>query len=266
MHIYEYRYIIKETKGFQMKLLKLTLASLVFASAILADTANIAAASDLQYAFKEMQSLFAKKYPTETINFQFGSSGKALTQIQSGAPYDAYFAADMNYPKQLKEKGLAVGDVKPYALGRVGLMVLKSSKIPLNDLSILSTDRIKKIAIANPEHAPYGQAAVAALKTLGLYDKIKSKFVYGENIQQTTQYVQTGAADAGIIALSIAKAPIIADQINFALIDGKTHPDILQGYALLKRGENNKAARAFLLTVESPEGDAIMKKYGFIIK
>jgi molybdate transport system substrate-binding protein len=249
-----------------MKLSTLLLSLLVTTTFAFADSANIAAASDLQYAFKEMQTLCAKKYPSESINFQFGSSGKALTQIQSGAPYDAYFAADMNYPKKLKEQGLAVGDVKPYALGRVGLMVLKSSNIPINDLSILATDRIKKIAIANPEHAPYGQAAVTALKTLGLYDKIKSKFVYGENIQQATQYIQTGAADAGIIALSIAKAPIIADQVNFALIDGKTHPDILQGYALLKRGENNKAARAFLSTVESPQGDAIMKKYGFIIK
>lgn len=249
-----------------MKLLKLVLLSLSFASALLADTANIAAASDLQYAFKEMQTIFSKKYPTETINFQFGSSGKALTQIESGAPYDAFFAADMNYPKQLKEKGLAVGEVKPYALGRIGLMTLKSNNIPVNDLSILATVRIKKIAIANPEHAPYGQAAVAALKTLGLYDKVKSKFVFGENIQQATQYVQTGAADVGLIAISIAKAPIIADQVNFGLIDGKAHPDIIQGYALLKRGENNKAARAFLLTVESPEGDAIMKKYGFILK
>ncbi len=249
-----------------MKLLKLLLLSLSFASALLADTANIAAASDLQYAFKEMQTLCNKKYPAETINFQFGSSGKALTQIQSGAPYDAFFAADMNYPKKLKEQGLAVGEVKPYALGRVGLMVLKSSHIPVNNLAILATDRIKKIAIANPEHAPYGQAAVAALKTLGLYDKVKSKFVYGENIQQATQYVQTGAADAGLIAISIAKAPVIADQVDFGLIDGKAHPDIIQGYALLKRGENNKAARAFLSTVESPDGDAIMKKYGFIIK
>jgi molybdate transport system substrate-binding protein len=249
-----------------MNLFKILLASLAFASAVLADTANIAAASDLQYAFKEMQTLCAKKYPSETINFQFGSSGKALTQIQSGAPYDAYFAADMNYPKQLKEKGLAVGDVKPYALGRIGLMVLKSSNIPVNNLSILATDRIKKIAIANPEHAPYGQAAVAALKTLGLYDKVKDKFVFGENIQQATQYVQTGAADAGLIAISIAKAPIIANQVNFGLIDANTHPAIIQGYALLKRGENNTAARAFLSTVESPEGDAIMKKYGFILK
>jgi len=249
-----------------MKLFKLFLLSLSFASALLADTANIAAASDLQYAFKEMQTIFAKKYPAETINFQFGSSGKALTQIESGAPYDVFFAADMNYPKQLKEKGLAVGDVKPYALGRIGLMTLKSNNIAVNDLSILATDRIKKIAIANPEHAPYGQAAVAALKTLGLYDKVKDKFVMGENIQQATQFVQTGAADAGLIALSIAKAPIIADQVNFGLINGKSHPDIIQGYALLKRGENNKAARAFLSTVESPEGDAIMKKYGFTIK
>lgn len=249
-----------------MKLFKVALLSLSFASALLADSANIAAASDLQYAFKEMQILFAKKYPTETVNFQFGSSGKALTQIQNGAPYDAYFAADMNYPKQLKEKGLAVGEVKPYALGRVGLMVLKSSTIPVNNLNILATDKVKKIAIANPEHAPYGQAAVAALKTLGLYEKVKDKFVYGENIQQATQYVQTGAADVGLIAISIAKAPSIADKVNFGLIDGKAHPDIIQGYALLKRGENNKAARAFLSTFESAEGDAIMKKYGFIIK
>ena len=197
-----------------MKLTTLLFSLVATVSFAWADTANIAAASDLQYAFKEMQSLCAKKYPTERINFQFGSSGKALTQIESGAPYDAFFAADMNYPKKLKASGLAVGNVKPYALGRIGLMTLKSSNIPVN-LSILATDRIKKIAIANPEHAPYGQAAVAALKTLGLYDKVKYKFVFGENIQQATQYVQTGAADVGIIALSIAKAPIIADQENF---------------------------------------------------
>lgn len=249
-----------------MKLSTVLFSLVATISVAFADTANIAAASDLSYAFKEMQALCTKKYPTETINFQFGSSGKALTQIESGAPYDAFFAADMNYPKKLKESGLAVGDVKPYALGRIGLMTLKSSNIPINNLSILATDRIKKIAIANPNHAPYGQAAVAALKTLGLYDKVKDKFVFGENIQQATQYVQTGAADAGLIAISIAKAPVIADQVNFGLIDGKTHPDIIQGYALLKRGENNKAARAFLLTVESPAGDAIMKKYGFTIR
>lgn len=103
-----------------------------------------------------------------------------------------FFAADMNYPKQLKAKGLAVGDVKPYALGRIGLMTLKSNNIAVNDLSILTTDRIKKIAIANPEHASYGQAAVAALKTLGIYEKIKNKLVFGGNIQQAAQYVQTG--------------------------------------------------------------------------
>jgi molybdate transport system substrate-binding protein len=164
-------------KGTSMKLTTLLFSLVATVSFAWADTANIAAASDLQYAFKEMQSLCAKKYPTERIN-------------------------------------LAVGNVKPYALGRIGLMTLKSSNIPVN-LSILATDRIKKIAIANPEHAPYGQAAVAALKTLGLYDKVKYKFVFGENIQQATQYVQTGAADVGIIALSIAKAPIIADQENF---------------------------------------------------
>lgn len=249
-----------------MKLITVFFSLLATGSVAFADSANIAAASDLQYAFKEMQALCSKKYPTETINFQFGSSGKALTQIQSGAPYDAYFAADMDYPKKLKESGLAVGEVKPYALGRIGIMTLKSNNISINNLSILTSNKIKKIAIANPDHAPYGKAAVAALKKLGFYDKIKDKLVFGENIQQATQYVQTGAADVGIIALSIAKAPVIANQVNYALIDGEAHPDIIQGYALLKRGENNKAARAFLLTVESAEGDLIMKKYGFTIK
>lgn len=249
-----------------MKLSTLVLSLLTMSSLAFADTANIAAASDLQYAFKEMKILFAQKYPNETINFQFGSSGKALTQIQNGAPYDLYFAADMKYPQQLKESGLAVGNVKPYALGRIGLMSLKANNIPLANPSILATAKIKKIAIANPEHAPYGQAAIAALKTLGLYEKVKHKLVMGENIAQATQYVQTGAADVGIIALSMAKAPLLTDQADFTLIDNKTHPDILQGYALLKRGENNKAARAFLSAVESPEGDIIMKKYGFTIK
>lgn len=249
-----------------MKLSTLIVSLTATINVAFADTANIAAASDLQYAFKEMQALCAKHYPTQTINFQFGSSGKALTQIQNGAPYDAYFAADMNYPKKLKENGLAVGDVKPYALGRIGLMTLKSSNIPVDSLSILASNAIKKIAIANPDHAPYGQAAVAALKTLGLYDKVKHKFVMGENISQATQYVQTGTADVGIIALSIAKTPTIAQQVNFTLINSQIHSDIIQGYALLKHGENNKAALAFLSTVESEQGDIIMKKYGFTVK
>lgn len=250
--------------------MKLSAFALLLTSAfVYADTTNIAAASDLHYALKEIKILCEKKYPNETINFQFGSSGKILTQIQNGAPYDVYFSADMKYPKQLKEKGFVAGEVKPYALGRVGLMMLKSNNTPiggLGGLSVLATDRIKKIAIANPEHAPYGKAAVAALKSLGLYDKVKHKFVMGENISQATQYVQTGAADVGIIALSLAKAPAIAKEMDFTLIDAKTHLDITQGYALLKRGENNKATLAFLKTFESSEGDIIMKKYGFGVK
>ncbi len=249
-----------------MNLISTFFISVLCTSALLADVANIAAASDLQYAFKEMKLLFDKKYPNETLHFQFGSSGKALTQIQNGAPYDAYFAADLNYPKELQTQGLVSGEVKPYAIGRIGLMTRRSSHLSTTNLSILATDQIKKIAIANPEHAPYGQAAIAALKKLGLYEKIKHKLVLGENIQQATQYVQTGAADAGIIALSIAKAPAISEQMNFTLIDGKNHPDILQGYALLKSGKHNKAAHAFLSIVESAEGNRIMKKYGFTIQ
>jgi molybdate transport system substrate-binding protein len=220
----------------------------------------------LKYAFDDIKILFAKKYPNDTINFQFGSSGKALTQISNGAPYDVYFAADMNYPKQLKEKGLVVGVVKPYALGRIGLTTLKNQKMKITKISDLLNPNIKKIAIANPEHAPYGRAAKEALESYGVYDKIKSKLVYGENISQTTQFVQSGSADVGVIALSIAKAPIIAKEINFILIDGKKHKDIIQGYALLTHGKDNMVAKNFMATVESVEGNKIMSKYGFIVK
>ncbi|MBD3794598.1 MAG: molybdate ABC transporter substrate-binding protein [Epsilonproteobacteria bacterium] len=249
-----------------MKLSTLVLSLLASVTSAFADTANIAAASDLKYAFDDMKILFVKKYPNHSLNFQFGSSGKALTQISNGAPYDVYFAADMNYPKQLKEKGLAVGVVKPYALGRVGVATLKNSKIKITKISDLLNPKIQKIAIANPEHAPYGRAAKEALESYGVYDKIKSKLVYGENISQTTQFIQSGSADVGIIALSIAKAPIVAKEINFGLIDGKKHKDIIQGYALLTHGKDNMAAKNFMATVESSEGNKIMAKYGFIVK
>lgn len=249
-----------------MKLSPLILSLFASATFAFADTANIAAASDLKYAFDDMKTLFAKKYPNDSLNFQFGSSGKALTQISNGAPYDVYFAADMNYPKQLKEKGLAVGEVKPYALGRVGMATIKNPKIKITKISDLLNPKIQKIAIANPEHAPYGRAAKEALESYGVYDKIKSKLVYGENISQTTQFIQSGSADVGIIALSIAKAPIISKGINFTLIDGKKHKDIIQGYALLTHGKDNMAAKNFMATVESPEGNKIMAKYGFIVK
>lgn len=249
-----------------MKLSTLLLTGLMATNFAFADTANISAASDLKYAFDDMAVLFAKKHPSDTLNFQFGSSGKALTQIANGAPFDVYFAADMNYPKQLKDKGLVSGAVKPYALGRIGLTTLKTQKIKITKLTDLLNPKIIKIAIANPEHAPYGRAAKEALESSGVYEKVKSKLVYGENISQTTQFVQSGSADVGLIAVSIAKAPVIAKEINFTLIDAKKHKEIIQGYALLTHGKDNTAAKNFMATVESAEGNKIMAKYGFIVK
>lgn len=244
----------------------LLILSLLAPLSLNAQIVNVAAAADLVYAFNEIEGIFSKKYPDDKINFQFGSSGKTFTQIANGAPYDAYFSADLNYPKKLKEDGFAVGNVKPYALGRIGFSTLKSSNIKIKKATDLLNPAIKKISIANPEHAPYGKAAVEALKSYGIYDKVKSKLVYGENMSQATQFLQSGSVDVGVLAISMAKAPILAKDITFTLIDGEKHKDILQGYALLTHGKDNEAAKRFISIVESAEGNKIMQKYGFINK
>jgi molybdate transport system substrate-binding protein len=190
----------------------------------------------------------------------FGSSGKAFTQISNGAPYDIYYSADIDYPNKLKTAGKVVGDVKAYAIGRI---VLWSNTIDTTQgMNVLLSPNVKKIAIANPEHAPYGRAALAALKSYGLYEKIKTKLIYGENINQTAQYVQTQAADIAILALSIASNPTLRETPAY-LIPKNSHPELVQGYVLVK---NNPDAKAFISFFETKEANDILKKYGFIVQ
>jgi molybdate transport system substrate-binding protein len=244
-----------------MKLLTLLLASLAFSiSPLVAGEVNIAAAADMKYALDDIAKVYMKRHPDTKINTMFGSSGKAFTQISNGAPYDIYYSADIDYPKKLKAAGKAVGEVKPYAIGRI---VLWSNTIDTaKGINTLLSPNVKKIAIANPEHAPYGRAAVAALKTYGVYDKIKSKLIYGENINQTAQYVQTKAADIAILALSITSSPALRDTPSF-LIPKESHPELVQGYVLVK---NNPEAKDFISFFETKEANEILKKYGFVVQ
>lgn len=240
---------------------KLFLASLIFTSTyLIAGEVNIAAASDMKFALDEIVKVYMSRHSETKINTMFGSSGKAFTQISNGAPYDIYYSADIDYPKKLKASGQAVGEVKPYAIGRI---VLWSNTVnTAKGMESLLSPNIKKIAIANPDHAPYGRAAVAALKYYGLYDKIKDKLIYGENINQTAQYVQTKAADIAILALSLVSTPQLKDTPSY-LIPNNSHPELLQGYVLVK---NNPEAKEFLTFFETKEANTILKEYGFVVQ
>jgi len=178
---------------------------------------SIAAAADLKFALDDLVKEFEGKNPATKVNVTYGSSGNFFAQFQSGAPFDLFFSADIEYPRKLAEKGMGADNVFLYAIGRIVIWVLKDSHLAVDKLGIkvLLEPSVHKIAVANPEHAPYGRAAVAALKALNVYEQVASRLVYGENIAQTAQFVQSGAADVGVLALSLAVAPQMRDAGRF---------------------------------------------------
>lgn len=235
-------------------------------SAALAEKLTIAAAADLKFAMDEIVSQYKKTSPIDEIDVIYGSSGKIFTQIQQSAPYDLYFSADISYPNRLAAEGFTVGQVKPYAIGRIVLWAptskLDASKMTLE--SLVNID-IHHIAIANPKHAPYGKRAEEALKSVDVWNKVESKLVYGENISQTAQFVQTGNAEVGIIALSLALSAELSKQGSYWLIPENLHKPLEQGYVMTKRAEDNQLAKKFSQFMTTPEVRKIMVKYGFIL-
>jgi molybdate transport system substrate-binding protein len=228
---------------------------------------TIAAASDLNFAFKELVGEFEKKTGTK-VKLSLGSSGNFFSQIQNGAPFDAYFSADIRYPQKLEESGHAVsGTLYRYAVGRIVVWAPKSSRIMVEQggIEALLDPSIHKIAIANPKHAPYGRAAVSTMEHFKIYDRVKDKLVLGENISQTAQYIESGASDIGIIALALALAPSMKSAGKYWEIPADAHPPIEQGAAILKNGKNPEAARSFFEFLKSEEGRVIMTRYGFVL-
>ncbi|HEU0234758.1 MAG TPA: molybdate ABC transporter substrate-binding protein [Gallionella sp.] len=223
---------------------------------------TIAAAADLRFAMDEIVVLFNKAHPDDRVEVIFGSSGKFNTQIQQGAPYDLYFSADIGYPRKLKEDGFAASEVQPYAVGRIVLWspVRDASKMTLADLADPS---ILKIAIANPKHAPYGKRAEEALRAAGMWEKVETKLIFGENISQTAQFVQTGNAQIGIIALSLALNPELANHGGYMLIPDNLHQPLEQGFIVTRRAANNPLAQVFANFMASKEARAVMTRYGF---
>jgi molybdate transport system substrate-binding protein len=222
---------------------------------------TVAAAADLKFAMAELAQNFEQRYPGCRVSVVTGSSGKFYQQIVGGAPFDLFFSADIAYPRKLRESGLAVSNIRPYAYGR---LVVWSARLPVKGgLPALAEKRFSKIAIANPAHAPYGRAAQASLAYYGLLDDIGPKLVLGENVAHAAQFAQSGAADAAIIALALALAPPMQGRGEFVLVDERSHPPLEQGYVLLKQGANNPNAYIFFEYAGSTAARAIFKKYGF---
>lgn len=228
----------------------------------------IAAASDLNFAMTEIIKGFKDKNGGVEVKVIFGSSGNLASQIINGAPFDIFFSAGLNYIEQLERAGAIIPDSKSiYGIGRIVIWVPNGSKIDIDRLGIKSLleQSIRKIAIANPQHAPYGKAAVEAMKQLGVYDLVKERLIFGENISQTAQFIQSGAADIGIIALSIALYPKMKSSGRFWLISEESYNRIEQWAAIIKRSKHVLLAEEFINYLDGKEGKRVLSEYGFVL-
>ncbi len=226
---------------------------------------DVAAAADLKFAMDDIVLAFAKSRPDVAVVVTYGSSGNFFSQISNGAPFDMFFSADTDYPKRLQEAGLALeGSEFAYAVGRIVLWVPRGSPLQIErGFEVLRAPEVRHVAIANPRHAPYGRAAESALRSLGVYEAVKEKLVFGENVAQTAQFAQTGAADAGIIALALALAPALSSEGRYWEVPLDAYPRMEQGGIILRRTKNAAPAYSFREFVVGDKGRAILTRYGF---
>jgi molybdate transport system substrate-binding protein len=257
---------LKKTMGSWSTRIKVLLLAVFFSMAVPcapagADTLTVAAASSLSFPLKEAAADFEKRSGAR-LRVSFGSTGTLTSQIRNGAPFDLFLSADTSRVEELEKAGHVVpGSVRVYALGRLVLVVNNASGIEATGLkNVLMDPGIKRVAIANPDHAPYGAAAVEALKAASLWEGVRPKLVYGENIRQTLRFVQTGNAQAGIVSLSIADVP----GVSYLQIDAFLHSPIEQAAGVVAASRAKELAKRFLEYLTGPEGAAIMQKYGFV--
>ncbi|MCR6591421.1 molybdenum ABC transporter, periplasmic molybdate-binding protein [Campylobacter insulaenigrae] len=231
---------------------------------------NIAAAANVAYAFKELENQFKKENPDTTINVTLGASGNLVTQIQSGAPFDIFMAANMKFAQKLYDENLAITKPVIYAQGAIALLTLRTNITDLSKgLEALQNKNVKLIAIANPKTAPYGEASIEALKNLGIYENLKNKIIEAKSIGEALTQTLT-ATDAGFIAASALyeeglQKYNLKENTNYILVDPKLYTPIDQGIVITKHGENNVDAKKFYDFVLSEKGRAIFKTYGYNI-
>ena len=240
---------------------------LLFSTLAVAQELTVAAAADLSSALPEI----AAQYKTQSgvdVRLSFGSSGNLTTEIQNGAPFDIFFSADEDYPKQLIEKGLAEKESSyRYAVGSLVLWVPNSVHLNPDALGIatLAATAVSKIAIANPQHAPYGRAAEAAIRHFGIYQQVKPKLVLGENVSQAAQFLESGNAQAGLIPLSHALSPAMNGKGQYWIVPANTYPPLNQAVVVLTRSKQKEAARKFLAFLRTPEATSLLRRYGFTL-
>jgi molybdate transport system substrate-binding protein len=233
----------------------------------MAQEITVAAAADLQFAMQDIAARFQKE-TGKTAKVIYGSSGTFFQQVQNGAPFDMFFSANLDYAKKLDAAGLTEpGSFYQYAKGKIVIWVRNESKLDLSSgLQVLLDPSVKKIAVANPLHAPYGQAAVAAMQKENIYDKVKDKFVLGENISETASFVVSGSADAGIVALSLALSPNMKDKGRYAEVPGDDYPPIEQACVILRSSKSKDTAQQFLSFVKTAAIAEVFRSYGFDVQ
>jgi len=227
----------------------------------------IAAAADLSSALQEIGDSYEKKTGVK-VKLSFGASGALTQQIQNGAPFDLFFSADMDYPRQLIAADNADGSSPyQYAVGRLVLWVPADSPLDVEHqgMKVLLDPSVKKIAIGNPQHAPYGRAAVAALRHAGLYDQVADRLVLGENISQAAQFVESGNAQVGFVALAHAAAPAMRGKGKYWEVPAEFYPPLAQGVVVLSHSQHKKEATEFLDYIKTKDVGELLRKYGFTL-
>jgi molybdate transport system substrate-binding protein len=220
----------------------------------------VAAAADLVFALREVKSIFEREQPSK-VTLVFGSTGQLAQQIEHGAPFDVFFAADASFVEALLAKGGVLPDtVRTYAFGRL-VLATRRNRPPLGSVTDLLRPEVKRVAIANPVHAPYGRAARQALERAGVWASLQPKLVYGENIQQVLQFLQTGNVDAAILALSLADVR----GVQFTLVDPALYDRLRQVVAVTTTSRRLDLGRRFIRFVDGPEGRSILKRFGFLL-
>lgn len=245
--------------------LKLTITALLLSAFSMAGDINIAVAANVSYAMDDLKKEFNRLYPDTKVKVTLGSSGKLTAQIKNGAPYQLFMSANMKYPNALYKDKTAITKPIIYAQGAIALLSNKTRDFS-KEIQLLKDEKISKIAIANPKTAPYGTAAVEAMKSAGVYSDVKAKLVYAESISQTVSYAVT-ATDIGIIAKSSLYSDKMAKfkkGINWSEVDPKLYTPINQGIVILKEGQGNTEVEAFYNFILSKKAKNIFEDFGYI--
>src|SRR5256884_5176464 len=228
---------------------------------------TVAAAADLSAALREVAANYEKQTDIK-VKLSFGASGALTQQIENGAPFDVFFSADMDYPRQLISRGLAdAGSLHRYAIGKLVLWTAADSPLDIQNkgLNVLIDPGVKKIAIANPQHAPYGRAAVAAMKHVDLYDQVADRLVLGGNVSQAAQFGESGNAQVGFVALAHAMAPGMQEKGKYWQIPDGAYPALDQGVVIVSHSKHKKDAARFLEYIKTKNVSGILQRYGFTV-